>query len=116
VIGSRGTVREDYSLSGDASDYSAHDQARSQAYRWGEDGLAGISDDHQQLCFALAHWRGQVPILKGWARLIDTARSSPDDFPEPADLPPDDMRSDRAQARSAAVLLEQKDNHEKTTC
>ena len=59
-----GTVREDYSESGDAWDYFPHDQARSRAYRWGEDGLAGISDDGQQLCFALALWNGRDPILK----------------------------------------------------
>src|SRR5271154_6036674 len=59
-----GTVREDYSEGGDAWDYFTHDQARSRAYRWGEDGLAGISDDHQRLCFALALWNGQDPILK----------------------------------------------------
>jgi len=59
-----GTVREDYSLDGNAWNYFTHDQARSRAYRWGEDGLAGISDDHQQLCFALALWNGRDPILK----------------------------------------------------
>jgi hypothetical protein len=59
-----GTVREDYSESGDAWAYFSHDQARSRAYRWGEDGLAGISDDHQRLCFALALWNGKDPILK----------------------------------------------------
>src|SRR6187401_2514716 len=59
-----GTVREDYSASGDAWDYFSHDQARSRAYRWGEDGLAGISDDQQRLCFALALWNGRDPILK----------------------------------------------------
>ncbi|HXZ26778.1 MAG TPA: glucosidase, partial [Terriglobales bacterium] len=59
-----GTVREDYSQDGNAWDYFSHDQARSRAYRWGEDGLAGISDDKQQLCFALALWNGQDPILK----------------------------------------------------
>ena len=59
-----GTVREDYSQDGNAWDYFTHDQARSRAYRWGEDGLAGISDDHQQLCFALALWNGRDPILK----------------------------------------------------
>jgi hypothetical protein len=59
-----GTVREDYSDTGNAWDYFSHDQARSRAYRWGEDGLAGISDDKQQLCFALALWNGQDPILK----------------------------------------------------
>ena len=59
-----GTVREDYSDNGDAWNYFTHDQARSRAYRWGEDGLAGISDDHQILCFALALWNGRDPILK----------------------------------------------------
>jgi hypothetical protein len=59
-----GTVREDYSEGGDAWNYFSHDQARSRAYRWGEDGLAGISDDQQQLCFALALWNGKDPILK----------------------------------------------------
>ena len=59
-----GTVREDYSEGGNAWDYFSHDQARSRAYRWGEDGLAGISDDKQQLCFALALWNGKDPILK----------------------------------------------------
>ena len=59
-----GTVREDYSESGNAWDYFSHDHARSRAYRWGEDGLAGISDDRQRLCFALALWNGKDPILK----------------------------------------------------
>jgi len=59
-----GTVREDYSDNGDAWNYFTHDQARSRAYRWGEDGLAGVSDDHQILCFALALWNGRDPILK----------------------------------------------------
>ena len=59
-----GTVREDYSDNGDAWNYFTHDQARSRAYRWGEDGLAGISDDHQRLCFAIALWNGKDPILK----------------------------------------------------
>jgi hypothetical protein len=59
-----GTVREDYSQDGNAWDYFSHDQARSRAYRWGEDGLAGISDDQQQLCFAVALWNGRDPILK----------------------------------------------------
>ena len=59
-----GTVREDYSDDGNAWDYFSHDQARSRAYRWGEDGLAGISDDKQFLCFALALWNGKDPILK----------------------------------------------------
>jgi Glycosyl hydrolase family 63 C-terminal domain len=59
-----GTVREDYSDDGNAWDYFSHDQARSRAYRWGEDGLAGISDNHGVLCFALALWNGNDPILK----------------------------------------------------
>jgi len=59
-----GTVREDYSEYGTAWDYFPHDQARSRAYRWGEDGLGGISDRHQTTCFALALWNGQDPILK----------------------------------------------------
>jgi hypothetical protein len=59
-----GTVREDYSSDGNAWAYFPHDHARSRAYRWGEDGLAGISDDRQQLCFALALWNGADPILK----------------------------------------------------
>jgi len=59
-----GTVREDYSENGDAWNYFTHDHARSRAYRWGEDGLAGISDDKQRLCFALALWNGKDPIVK----------------------------------------------------
>ena len=59
-----GTVREDYSTTGDAWEYFPHDHARSRAYRWGEDGLAGLSDDRQHLCFALALWNGADPILK----------------------------------------------------
>ncbi len=59
-----GTVREDYSADGSAWDYFPHDQARSRAYRWGEDGLAGISDRYQYICLALALWNGSDPILK----------------------------------------------------
>ncbi|MBV8569841.1 MAG: glucosidase [Acidobacteriaceae bacterium] len=59
-----GTVREDYSPDGNAWDYFTHDQARSRAYHWGEDGLAGISDDKQLLCFAIALWNGRDPIIK----------------------------------------------------
>jgi hypothetical protein len=59
-----GTVREDYSAHGTAWDYLPHDHARSKAYRWNEDGIAGISDNHQRLCFALALWNGRDPILK----------------------------------------------------
>ncbi|MGD9971692.1 MAG: hypothetical protein AB7S77_01400 [Desulfatirhabdiaceae bacterium] len=59
-----GTVREDYSETGDAWNYFSHDQARSRAYRWGEDGLGGFCDDHQVLCFALALWNEKDPIIK----------------------------------------------------
>src|SRR5215470_7177132 len=59
-----GTVREDYSAGGAAWDSFPHDHARSRAYRWGEDGIAGISDNHGRLCFALALWNGRDPILK----------------------------------------------------
>jgi hypothetical protein len=59
-----GTVREDYSQDGNAWDYFSHDQARSRAYHWGEDGLAGISDDKQLLCFSIGLWNGKDPILK----------------------------------------------------
>ncbi len=59
-----GTVREDYSKNGDAWNFFTHDHARSRAYRWGEDGIAGISDDKQHLCFSLALWNGKDPILK----------------------------------------------------
>jgi hypothetical protein len=59
-----GTVREDYSAQGTAWDYLTHDQARSKAYRWNEDGLAGVSDRHQEICFAIALWNGRDPILK----------------------------------------------------
>jgi hypothetical protein len=59
-----GTVREDYSPGGTAWDYLSHDQARSRAYRWGEDGIAGFSDDRQLLCLSIALWNGRDPILK----------------------------------------------------
>ncbi|MEP7317533.1 MAG: glucosidase [Panacibacter sp.] len=59
-----GTVREDYSEHGNAWDYFTHDHARSRVYRWGEDGIAGISDDMQRICFAVALWNGKDPILK----------------------------------------------------
>src|SRR6476660_4655410 len=59
-----GTVREDYSENGAAWDYFTHDHSHSRAYHWGEDGLAGISDDKQHLCFALALWNGKDPVLK----------------------------------------------------
>ena len=59
-----GTVREDYSPGGSAWEYFPHDHARSRAYRWGEDGIAGLSDDWQHVCFSLALWNGRDPILK----------------------------------------------------
>ena len=59
-----GTVREDYSPDGNVWEYFPHDHARSRAYRWNEDGIAGISDRHQSICFALALWNGRDPILK----------------------------------------------------
>src|SRR5918912_545402 len=59
-----GTVREDYSPHGNAWEYLPHDHARSRAYRWNEDGIAGICDRHQYLCFALAMWNGRDPFLK----------------------------------------------------
>src|SRR5271157_6362380 len=59
-----GTVREDYSPDGTAWDYSSHDHARSRAYRWGEDGIAGFCDQQQQLCLSIALWNGKDPILK----------------------------------------------------
>lgn len=59
-----GTVREDYSENGNAWDYFTHDHARSRVYRWGEDGIAGISDDLQRICFAISLWNGKDPILK----------------------------------------------------
>ena len=59
-----GTVREDYSPTGEAWDFFPHDHARSRAYRWGEDGIAGISDNHQRMCFAIALWNGTDAILK----------------------------------------------------
>ena len=59
-----GTVREDYSNDGNAWAYFSHDQSRSRAYRWGEDGLGGISDSNSLLCFGLALWNGKDPIIK----------------------------------------------------
>src|SRR5437899_532269 len=59
-----GTVREDYSADSRAWEYFPHDHARSRAYRWNEDGIAGISDRHQIICVALALWNGRDPILK----------------------------------------------------
>src|SRR5213082_137792 len=59
-----GTVREDYSPGGTAWEFFPHDHARSRAYRWGEDGIGGISDRHQMICFGLALWNGRDPILK----------------------------------------------------
>src|SRR5438874_530324 len=72
-----GTVREDYSPGGTAWDFLPHDQARSHAYRWGEDGLLGISDDQQQLCFALALWNEADPPPEGTALRTDELGGQP---------------------------------------
>jgi hypothetical protein len=64
IVIHQATVREDYSANGDAWSHFPHEHARSRAYRWGEDGIAGISDNHQRLCFSLALWNGEDPILK----------------------------------------------------
>ena len=82
-----GTVREDYSEGGDAWNYFTHDQARSRAYRWGEDGLAGISDDQQRLCFALALWNGKDPDSQG------------------APVRPDQQREQSWRGRQGVLLL-----------
>lgn len=60
----QGTVREDYSANGDAWNSFDFNMSRSRAYRWGEDGIGGISDNHQRVCFSLALWNGRDPILK----------------------------------------------------
>ncbi len=69
-----GTVREDYSRYGTAWEYLPHDHARSRAYRWNEDGLAGISDRRQTICFALALWNERDPILKERIFWLDRER------------------------------------------
>ena len=74
-----GTVREDYSATGECWTYFPHDHARSRAYRWGEDGLLGICDREGRLCFALALWNGQDPILK--ERLFGLTGEEVYDFP-----------------------------------
>jgi len=85
-----GTVREDYSAHGDAWNYTTHDQARSRAYRWGEEGLAGICDEGQLLCLGLALWNGQDAMLKEQLfglsgpqgkRIINTRLHKPADTP-----------------------------------
>ena len=72
-----GTVREDYSADGGAWDYFPHDAARSRAYRWGEDGLAGFCDVEQRLCLGLALWNGRDPILKERAVRADRGGGEP---------------------------------------
>src|SRR5438094_10481054 len=69
-----GTVREDYSDSEDAWSYFSHDQARSRAYRWGEDGIAGISDDKQRLCLALALWNERDPSSRAAGSRSESSR------------------------------------------
>ena len=71
------TVREDYSADGNAWDFLSHDLARSKAYRWGEDGIAGICDRYQLLCFAPAFWNGRDPILKERLFGLTPARRQP---------------------------------------
>src|SRR5262245_13891474 len=95
-----GTVREDYSDSGDAWSYFSHDQARSRVYRWGEDGLAGISDDQQLLCFAIALWNGQDPILK--ERLFGLNHSEAN---HGADAKEDYLRPDSTPTHSSMTHL-----------
>ena len=82
-----GTVREDYSADGNAWDYFSHDQSRSRTYRWGEDGLGGISDDKQRLCFALALWNGH------------------DADPQGAPVRPDQLRRESRGRRQGVLLL-----------
>src|ERR1044072_5486365 len=72
-----GTVREDYSPHGTAWDYFPHDHARSRAYRWGEDGMAGFCDRYQVLCFALALWNGRDPLLKERMYGLDAFGANP---------------------------------------
>src|SRR6202051_1105464 len=78
-----GTVLEDYSDNGDAWSYFSHDQARSRAYRWGEDGLAGISDDKQRLCLAVALWDGRAPLFdedRYFDVEVEHAKAGPEDI------------------------------------
>src|SRR5262249_55549431 len=102
-----GTVREDYSPFGTAWDYLTHDQARSRAYRWGEDGIAGFCDDRQLLCLAIALWNGRDPILK--ERLFGLTNEGPS-APQPnvhAQLfkPPGLDRLERSHSRSLEAGL-----------
>jgi len=76
-----GTVREDYSPGGDAWGYLTHDQARSKAYRWGEDGIAGLCDRYQLLTFALALWNGKDPILRERMYGLTSAEGNRGDVP-----------------------------------
>ena len=71
------TVREDYSAEGDSWNSFPHDHARSRAYRWGEDGLMGVTDREGRLCFALAVWNGRDPILKGLEVSLHVGSSGP---------------------------------------
>ena len=90
-----GTVREDYSPHGTAWDYFPHDHARSRAYRWGEDGIAGISDDEQRLCLALALWNGKDPTdPAGYDLILNSGRFTVD---ECADLIIEGLRRLQAQ-------------------
>ncbi len=99
-----GTVREDYSPDGTAWDFFPHDHARSRTYRWGEDGLMGISDDQGQLCFALALWNEADPILK--ERLFGLTNSEGnhgEDVKEYLNRNPNTNSSTRAFSRKIAT-------------
>ena len=89
-----GTVREDYSDSGDAWEYFPHDHARSRAFRWNEDGMAGLSDIHHDLCLGLALWNGADPILK--ERMFESTVAGPARSPVADDRPTRDMSFERA--------------------
>ena len=89
-----GTVREDYSANGDAWNYFPHDHARSRAYRWGEDGIGGICDRHQHICFALALWNEK------------------DSDPEGTTLRPHESRRKSRRGREGVLLLSRRDAHQ----
>jgi hypothetical protein len=71
-----GTVREDYSPNGDAWHFTTHDMARSKAWRWGEEAIAGICDENQLLCFGMAFWNGKDPLLKNAFLDLPTKRAT----------------------------------------
>ncbi len=101
-----GAVREDYSANGEAWDYLPHDHARSRAYRWGEDGLAGFCDIEQRLCLGLALWNGRDPILKerafgaGFDQMMAQRRAEADEFY--VELTPKDATADEGMVMRQA--------------